>query len=76
MKDIKIYNEALGIDGTIQYLPDVNSPCYKDSLCDLLLTDQDDYNRISNPYYEIEEKVPGLVAGWIRDGLSVMIKAV
>ena len=57
-------------------LPKVSDPKYKDSVCDLLLTDQDDYHRIDNPYYEIEEKYPQLVASWIRDGLSILIKAV
>lgn len=57
-------------------LPKVSDPKYKDSVCDLLLTDQDDYRRIANPYYEIEDKYPYLVASWIRDGLSILIKAV
>lgn len=57
-------------------LPEVSDPKYKDSVCDLLLTDQDDYHRIANPYYEIEDKYPYLVASWIRDGLSILIKAV
>lgn len=26
-------------------------------------------SRIDNPYYEIEEKHPQLVASWIRDGV-------
>ncbi len=57
-------------------LPAVSDPCYMDSVCDLLLTDQDDYHRLANPYYEIIEKRPELVAEWIRDGLKIMIQAV
>ena len=57
-------------------LPLPSDPDYKNSVCELLLTDQQDYNRLSNPYYEIEEKVPALVASWIRKGLDIMIKAV
>lgn len=57
-------------------LPSVKDPGYRNSVCGLLLTDQDDYHRIDNPYYEIEDKYPELVASWIRDGLSILIKAV
>ena len=57
-------------------LPEVSDPEYRDSVCRLLLTDQDDYHRLANPYYEIEEKIPELVASWIRSGLSIIIKAV
>lgn len=57
-------------------LPDVSAPGYIDSVCDLLLTDQDDYHRLADPYYEITEKQPELVAEWIRSGLKVMIQAV
>lgn len=56
-------------------LPNENDPSYPGSVCDLLLTDQDDYNRINNPGYEIEDKYPDLVASWIRMGLSALIKA-
>ena len=57
-------------------LPEVKDPDYIDSVCDLLLTDQDDYHDLENPYYEIIEKRPELVAEWIRSGLKVMIQAV
>ena len=57
-------------------LPNVKDPGYRDSVCNLLLTDQDDYHRINNPYYEIEDKYPKLVASWIRDGLCILVQAV
>lgn len=57
-------------------LPKASDPEYIDSVCDLLLTDQDDYHRLENPYYEIIEKRPELVTEWIRRGLAVMIQAV
>lgn len=57
-------------------LPEVSNPGYIDSVCDLLLTDQDDYHRLENPYYELIEKRPELVAEWTRSGLQVMIQAV
>lgn len=57
-------------------LPEVSDPGYMDSVCDLLLTDQDDYHSLANPYYEILEKRPELIAEWIRGGLKVMIQAV
>lgn len=57
-------------------LPKTSAPEYIDSVCDLLLTDQDDYHRLANPYYAIMEKRSELVAEWIRKGLQVMIQAV
>jgi transcriptional regulator with XRE-family HTH domain len=57
-------------------LPDASDPEYIDSVCDLLLTDQDDYHRLGNPYYEIIEKRPELVAEWVRSGLIIIIQAV
>lgn len=57
-------------------LPEVSNPRYIDSVCDLLLTDQDDYHRLENPYYELIEKRTELVAEWIRNGLKIMIQAV
>ena len=57
-------------------LPEASDSGYIDSVCDLLLTDQDDYHSLANPYYEIIEKRPELVAEWVRSGLQVMIQAV
>lgn len=57
-------------------LPKTSDPEYIDSVCDLLLTDQDDYHSLANPYYAIIEKRPELVAEWIRNGLKIMVQAV
>lgn len=57
-------------------LPKASDPEYIDSVCDLLLTDQDDYHSLANPYCSIIEKRPELVAEWIRGGLKIMIQAV
>lgn len=64
------------IEHKVWALPATSDPSYIDSVCDLLLTDQDDYMRLENPYYTVYEKKPELVAGWIRNGLKFMIQAV
>lgn len=57
-------------------LPKETEDDYSESVCNLLLTDKDDYYALRDPYYNLKKKRPELVSKWIRRALEVIIKAV
>ena len=57
------------------FLPKENDPGYKDSVCRLLQTNQDDFVLYADPHYMVKEKTPGVLGEWLRSGMEVVKKA-
>ena len=64
------------LDHAAWQLPDDKDPEYKDSVQELLLTDQNDYCRFDDPHYMIETKNPWVLSEWLKKGISIVMKAV